>query len=154
MADDWKWLIDDLRKVSPDDDRALATLCQSAAEAIERLTETVAHPKENWEWLQKAPEVPAEKVAASFVEGERMTNRLNLEEHQLSGMRVRVQSVIERARVDGGLAERKRCQGIAYSEYSAIDDDPDDYIGKEQWSNAWKQCSTRIGMKIGMGKKP
>lgn len=108
MADNWKWLVDDLRKASPDDDLALATLCQSAAEAIERLAETVAHLEENWEWLQKAPEVPTENVAASFVENERMTNRLNLEEHQLRGMRVRVQSVIDRARVDGALAERKR----------------------------------------------
>ena len=44
--------------------------------------------------------------------------------------------------------EREACAKICDAEYSAIDDDADDYAGKDRWSEAWKQCSTRIGMKI------
>lgn len=45
-------------------------------------------------------------------------------------------------------AERKRCANIANGQYSAIDDDPEDYVGKVQHSESWKMACTRIGMLI------
>jgi hypothetical protein len=37
---------------------------------------------------------------------------------------------------------------VADAQFSAIDDDPEDYVGEETHSNSWKGCSLRIAAAI------
>ena len=102
---DWSWLVEKLEAAIAAGGPVEERLVESAVAAIVDLQGTVAHLKENWEALIKAPEHPPEYVADVWLKNEQTERTIPYhEEWKMSGMRTRLASVIGRARVDGGMA--------------------------------------------------
>ena len=108
---DWSWLVEKLEKAAAlelEHPAEYDNLYESAAKAIKDLQETVAHVRENWEFLQKAPEHTPEYVANVWLKNEQTQQTIpHHDEWKMTGMRTRLASVIGRARIDGGIAAQK-----------------------------------------------
>jgi hypothetical protein len=108
MTHKLEWLTSKLRAPSGDPE-VDAIHMDAAASAIDTLMNEVAHARSNWETLQSLPDLPARTIAERFVQYESINGTLNAGlGWKREGLLVRLTSVIDRARVDGGIAAQRR----------------------------------------------